>query len=88
LQPAISLPGIRYAGVEFIISQLDPLTCCALCPNAVYDAKNAGVWGANTQIGSAGKNAYALMQDDGNFVVYRVPGAPLWSSGEAAYIGR
>jgi RHS repeat-associated protein len=45
----------------------------------IYDmAQGSGTWGANTY-GHPG--AYALLQTDGNFVVYDPNGTALWSSG-------
>ncbi len=43
----------------------------------LYDLHNAPVWASNTA-GSPG--AYLAIQDDGNTVVYRKDGHPLWAT--------
>ena len=34
-----------------------------------------------TRLKSAGKKAYAVLQADGNFVLYKADGTPLWATG-------
>ncbi len=49
----------------------------------IYDIAHAiGTWGANT---AGHPGAYAILQSDGNFVVYDTNGTALWNSGTALY---
>jgi len=51
--------------------------------NLVQYGPSGGLWASNT-VGSGA--AFAAFQPDGNLVLYRSDGVPVWSTGTSAYL--